>query len=209
MLHFALKHFRTAVCLSALMLTTVCGYSQCYRHAHIHPYAIDHSLMTIDAIARQAIFADLVLHDFSDDAVCSHHAPYNRSAMTKLYAEEIAINTAAPLAFDLLSLTDINDRDLRAAGFALGCAQLALSAAAINKAAKANKEAVEAESADTESTAADDSKLQEQRRKENKAITTLFFIEAAAMTLDAIFGNYGGGYRPHHYYHHRHHHPFY
>ena len=209
MKRFSLKYCKAIVCLLALMLTSVCGYSQFYRHAYFHPYAIDHGLMTMDAIARQAIFADLVLHDFSNDAICAH--PINRSAAAKLCAHEIAINTAVPLTYDLLSLTDMNDRDLRAAGIALGCAQLALSAAAINKAAKASKESVETQPADTEPTP-DEAQLQEQRRKENKALTTLVIVEAAAMTLDAIFGNYGGGYRGYHpRYHHyrRHYHPYY
>ena len=211
MIRSTLKYCKAIVCLTAIMLTSVCGYSQFHRHYHhifLDP-VVDYNL---NAIARQAIFADLVLHDFSNETICTHHhSTFDRSAAAKLCAEEIAINTAAPLAYDLLSLTDINDRDLRAAGVVLGCAQLALSAAAIHKATQANKEVVEAE-AETESPTPDNQKLQEQRRRENKAITTLFVIEAAAMTLDAIFGNYGGGYRPHHarhYYHHRHYYPYY
>ena len=209
MIRSTLKYCKVIVCLAAFMLTSVCGYSQFYRHAYFHPYAIDRGLMTMDAIARQAIFADLVLHDFSNDAICAH--PINRSAAAKLCAQEIAINTAAPLTYDLLSLTDINDRDLYGVGIALGCAQLALSAAAINKAVKASKETVETQPADTEPTP-DEVQLQEQRRKENKALTTLVIVEAAAMTLDAIFGNYGGGYRgyhPHYHHYRRHYHPYY
>jgi len=206
MKHLSKKYYKAVAFLSVMLLTTFCGYSQCYRHAHIYPYAIDHSLMTMNAIARQAIFADLVLHDFSNDAI---YVPIDRSAAAKLYAEEIAINTTGALAYDLLSLTDINDRDLRNAGIALSVAQLALSAAAIHNAEKKQIEAIEEQQVAPDSTLNDRSKLKEQRRKENRALSTLAIIGAAAWTFDALFGGYPVSPRHRYYHHHRHYYPYY
>ena len=201
MKHLTLKYCKAIVCLSIFMLSTVCGSAQCYRHCHIRhidPWVIDHNL---NAIAREAMFEGIVLHSVADAAInTTNHVAFDHSDLARLYAKELAINTTGALAYDLLSLTDISDRGLRNAGIALTCAQIALSASAIHQAEQARKEAVEAQQTDTESSLDEEVEDEQLRKKENKALTTLAIIGAAAWTLDALFGDYPVGYR-HRYYH--------
>lgn len=213
MKHLTLKYCKAIVCLSIFMLSTVCGSAQCYRHCHIRhidPWVIDHNL---NAIAREAMFEGIVLHNVVDAAInTSNHVAFDHSDLARLYAKELAINTTGALAYDLLSLSDISDRGLRNAGIALTCAQIALSASAIHQAEQqARKEAVEAQAQESDAASNEENEQREQiRKKENKALTTLAIIGAAAWTLDALFGDYPAPYR-HRYYHrpHRHYHPYY
>ncbi len=199
MKHLSLKYCKAIACLSVFLLASVCGHAQYYRHYHLMPYAINHHIM--NDIAREAMFEGIVLRDFSNEAICTHHcAAANRATLAKLCAQEMAIDATGALAYDLLSLTDISDRGLRNAGIALTCAQIALSASAIHQAEQARKEAVEAQQTDTESSLDEEVEDEQLRKKENKALTTLAIIGAAAWTLDALFGDYPVGYR-HRYYH--------
>ena len=209
MKHLTLKCYKAIACLSIFMLSSICGHAQYYRHYHLMPYAMNHRIMT--DIARQAMFDGIVLRDFSNEAICTHHcAAANRAALAKLCAQEIAIDATGAIAYDLLSLTDISDRGLRDAGIAITCAQIALGATAIHKAEKARKEAIEAQQSATDSLSNEGEQLEQIRKKENKALTTLAIIGAAAWTLDALFGDYPRGprYRYHHPYR-RHYHPYY
>ncbi|MBO7144545.1 MAG: hypothetical protein J6W13_06940 [Salinivirgaceae bacterium] len=210
MKRLSLKYCKAIACLSVFLLSSVCGQAQYYRHYHLMPHAVDYCIM--NDIARQAMFDGIVLRDFSNEAICTRQcAAANRAAMAKLCAEEIAIDATGALAYDLLSLTDISDRGLRNAGIALTCAQIALGATAIHKAEQARKEAIEAQQqSDPEMSTEDAEQLEQIRKKENKALTTLAIIGAAAWTLDAFFGDYPRGprYRYHHPYR-RHYHPYY
>ena len=217
MLHLTLKYCKAIICLSALLLTSVCGSAQYYRHyhlvPHVAPWAIDYRVMNLNDIARHAVFEGIVLHNCCNEAKCVHQcAASTRADLVKLCAEEMAINATGALAYDLLSLTNINDRDLRNVGIGIACAQLALSASAINKAEQARKEAIVAQEAAPDSTLNVNDKQIEQRceNRAAKAITTLALIEAAAWTLDAIFGDYPRAPRHRYYHHHRrHYYPYY
>lgn len=219
MLHLTLKHCKAIICLSILMFTSVCGSAQYYRHgrlvAPIDPWALNHNIVTMNAIAKQAMFDGIVLRDYANEAICMHRqAMFNRADIARLCAEEIALSATEPIVYDLLSLTNINDRDLRNVGIGLACAHLALCASAIHNAEQANKETAEAQEADTDSSLTDtNNDNQREQRCENKAaraLTTLAIIEAAALTVDALFGNYPRAprHRYHHHYH-RHYYPYY
>ena len=214
MLHLTLKHCKAIICLSALMLTSVCSSAQYYRHGRLvaDPWAFNHSAMIMNDIAKQAMFDGIVLRDFTNEAICMHRDVLFHSAdVARVCAEEIALSATEPIVYDLLALSNINDRDLRNVGIGLACAHLALSASAIHNANLARKEAAEAQRADADSSLTDNN--QSEQRYENKAakaLTTLAIMEAAAITLDALFGNYPRAprHRYHHHYH-RHHYPYY